>query len=91
MTEQQQLEQQLDRLRRRVAASHPRSHTAAQARDLITFVTSPGCSLSTAQKLAAVRATLRSYKRGIQITDPTLYGPDTWKRDPQPIGTTGGG
>lgn len=81
MTEQQQLEAQLDRLRQRIATSHPRSYSAKEARDLITSLERPTCPLSTAEKLKAVTETLRDYQRNTQFTDPILHhhgdrGPD---------------
>jgi hypothetical protein len=80
-TEQEQLAEMLDRLRRLIAKSHARSHTAEQARNLITSVSSPSCPLSTAAKLRTVRDTLRSYKDGLQYSDLIRHHPGDRHRD----------
>ncbi len=80
-TEQEQLAEMLIRLRRLIAKSHARSHTAEQARNLITSVMSPSCPLSMAQKLRTVQNTLRSYKDGIQFSDPIRHHPGDRHRD----------
>jgi chromosome segregation ATPase len=74
-----ELQDALENLRRRIASAPARSHTAGQAQRLITFVTSPNCPLSTAEKLSTIKDTLRTFRDGVQYVDSTLYGPDTWK------------
>jgi ATPase subunit of ABC transporter with duplicated ATPase domains len=74
-----ELQDALENLRRRIASAPARSHTAAQAQRLIARLEKPNCPLSTAEKLADVHATLRTFRDGLQYVDPIHYGPDTWK------------
>lgn len=72
---EQQLHDLLDRLRLRIATAPKLSYTAKQADDLVIFVTSPACTLSTAQKCRALADTLRGFKRGLEYSDATLHHP----------------
>ncbi len=74
-----ELDTALETLRRRIASAPARSHTAGQAQHLITFVTSPNCPFSTAEKLSTIKDTLRTFRDGLMYSDPIHYGPDTWK------------
>jgi chromosome segregation ATPase len=74
-----ELQDALENLRRRIASAPARSHTAGQAQRLITFVTSPNCPLSTAERLSAIKDTLRTFRDGLQYSDRIHFGPDTWK------------
>ncbi len=74
-----ELDTALKNLRNRIASAPARSHTAGQAQRLITFVTSPNCPFSSAEKLSTIKDTLRKFRDGIQYVDPIHYGPDTWK------------
>ncbi len=77
--EHEKLAELTERLQRRIATSPPRSETARAARRQLDNFENPDCPLSTAQKLQAVRDTLRNYQRGLQFSDPVLYPPDLRK------------
>lgn len=72
---EKQLQDLLDRLRRRVATAPPLSFTAKQAAEQLAYFEHPDCVLSTAQKVAALTATLRDFQRGLQVTDAVLRHP----------------
>ncbi len=73
--QQQQLEDLTARLRRRIASAPPLSWTAREAAAQLADLEHPNCPLSVAQKLRAVRDTLRSFKRGLQFNDPIRHHP----------------
>ncbi len=64
-----------DRVRRRIKTSPKHSHTAREAAKQLAEFESPSCTFSTAVKVAALRETLRDYKRGLQFSDNILHHP----------------
>jgi ATPase subunit of ABC transporter with duplicated ATPase domains len=76
-----ELQDALENLRRRIASAPARSHTAAQAQRLIARLEKPNCTLSTAEKLADVRATLRTFRDGLTYSDPIHHHPGDRHRD----------
>jgi hypothetical protein len=75
---EQQLEDSIASLRGLIAASPKLSATAASARRLIENVTVPS-ALTTAQKLSAVRETLRGYANA-RLVDNILDHPGDRRR-----------
>lgn len=67
MTEQDQLDELTDRLHRRIATSPPHSHTARVAQQQLDTFERAGSGFTTAEKVAALTTTLRSYQRGLQL------------------------
>lgn len=76
-----QFQEQLERLRARIAASPRRSWTAQECRDLIDYLTSPSCPLDGGERLAAVTKANRDFERGLQITDASHRHPGDRPRD----------
>lgn len=75
-TEQQQLADLTTRLRRRIATSPRRSHTARRAADLIKLLEDPDCSLDIPQRIAAVKDHLSDYSDSLKYSDPIRHAPD---------------
>jgi hypothetical protein len=81
MTEPQHLEELTARLRKRIATAPRFSYTAERAADQLANFERPSCTLTDAQKIAALTTTLRDFQRGLQFTDPVLEHPGDRKRD----------
>lgn len=79
MTEDQQLDDLTERLRRRVKGAPPFSQTARAAQEQLDAFAKPSCPLTTAQKIAALTSTLRTFWTGLQHIDPVLFPPDRRK------------
>lgn len=81
--EQQLLEQRLEEaiktLKSFIAKSPRLSHAAASAQRQIDNLERPDCGFTTAQKLAAIRETIRGY-RGERLVDNVLYHPGDRQR-----------
>ncbi len=74
MNEQQVYQELAERLRRRIASSPKRSYTAKQAQQQLQSLEESE-NLTIAEKIAAVRDTLREYQIGLDYTDSQLEHP----------------